>query len=68
MRPHRRLGMLTKLIPRLLLTLIVEKKEELRGAAAPESEWLPAPLIGVALRRDKAAAPRDEPWFWAPLH
>jgi hypothetical protein len=48
-----------ELIPRLLLLIIVEKKEELRGATAPESEWLPAPLIRVALRGDKAAAPQD---------
>jgi hypothetical protein len=67
-RPHRRLGMLTELIPRLLPPIIVEKKEELRGATALEPEQLPAPLIGVALRRDKAAAPQDGPWFRAPLH
>jgi hypothetical protein len=60
--------MLTELIPRLLLPLIVEKKEELRGVAASEPERLPTPLIGVALRRDKAAAPRDGPRFCAPLH
>jgi hypothetical protein len=67
-RPHRRLGMLAELIPRLLLPLIVEKKEELRGAAAPEPERLPTPLIGVALRRNKAAAPQDRPRFGMPLH
>jgi hypothetical protein len=60
--------MLTELIPRLLLPLIVEEKEELRGAAAPELERLPAPLIGVVLRGDKAAAPQDGPRFCAPLH
>jgi hypothetical protein len=60
--------MLTELIPRLLLPIIIEEKEELRGVAAPELERLPAPLIGVALRGDKAAAPQDEPRFCAPLH
>jgi hypothetical protein len=60
--------MLTELIPRLLLLLIVEEKEELRGAAAPEPKRLPAPLIGVALRADKAAAPQDGPQFCAPFH
>jgi hypothetical protein len=49
--------MLMELIPRLLLPIIIEKKEELRGAAALELERLPVPLIGVALRGDKAAAP-----------
>jgi hypothetical protein len=67
-RPHRCLGMLTELIPRLLLPLIVEKKEELQGAAALEPERLPAPLIGVALRGDKTAAPQDGLRFCAPLH
>jgi hypothetical protein len=60
--------MLAELIPRLLLPLIVEKIEELRGAEAPELERLPAPLIGVALRGDKAAAPQDGSRFCAPLH
>jgi hypothetical protein len=46
-RPHRRLGMLAELIPRLLLPLIVEKKEELRGAAAPEPERCPRHLLGL---------------------
>jgi hypothetical protein len=60
--------MLTELIPRLLLPLVVEEKEELRGATALEPERLPAPLIGVALRGDKAAAAQDGPRFCAPLH
>jgi hypothetical protein len=60
--------MLTELIPRLLLPLIIEEKEELRGATAPEPERLPVPLIGVALRGDKAAAPQDGSQFCAPLH
>jgi hypothetical protein len=60
--------MLTELILRLLLPIIVEKKEELRGSTAPEPKWLPAPLIGVALRGDKAAAPQDGMRFCVPLH
>jgi hypothetical protein len=60
--------MLTELILRLLLPIIVEEKEELQGAATLEPERLPAPLIGVALHGDKAAAPQDGSRFCAPLH
>jgi hypothetical protein len=67
-RPHRRLGILTETILRLLLHLIVEGEEGLRGVAAPEQERLPTPLIGIELHRDKAAAPQDRPRFCAPLH
>jgi hypothetical protein len=66
-RPHRRLGILTELIPRLLLPLIVEDEEGFRGAAAPEPERLPTPLIGVAPRGDKVAAPQDGSQLYAPL-
>jgi hypothetical protein len=53
-------------IPRLL-QLVVMGDEELRGAAAPEPEQLPTPLIGIELRRDKATAPQGRPRFCAPL-
>ena len=66
-RPHHRLGILTELISRLLLPLIVEDEEGFRGAAAPEPERLPIPLIGVAPHGDKVAAPQDGSWFCAPL-
>jgi hypothetical protein len=66
-RPHRRLGVFTEIIPKLLLQLIVEGEEGLRGVAAPDQERLPTPLIGIELRGDKAAAPQDGPWFCAPL-
>jgi hypothetical protein len=55
-----------ELIPRLLLPLIVEEEEGFRGAAAPEPERLPTPLIGVAPRGDKVAAPQDGPQFARP--
>jgi hypothetical protein len=55
-----------ELIPRLLLPLIVEEDEGFRGAAAPEPERLPTPLIGVAPRGDKVAAPQDGPQFARP--
>jgi hypothetical protein len=66
-RPHRCLGILTELISRLLLPLIVEEEEGFRGAAAPEPERLPTPLIGVVSRGDKVAAPQDGSRFCAPL-
>lgn len=65
-RPHRCLGILMELIPRLLLPLIVEEEEGFRGAVAPEPERLPTPLIGVAPRGDKVAAPQDGPQFARP--
>jgi hypothetical protein len=69
-RPHRRLGILTEIIPRPLLQLVVEGKEGFRvqGRATLEQERLPTPLIGIELRGDKAAAPQDGPRFCTPLH
>jgi hypothetical protein len=66
----RRLGILTETIPRPLLQLIVEGEEgfRVRGGTTLEQERLPAPLIGVELRRDKAAAPQDGPRYCTPLH
>jgi hypothetical protein len=55
-------------IPSLLLQLIVKEEEGLRGTAALEPERLPAPFIGIELRRDKAAAPQDRPRFYTLVH
>ena len=66
-RPHHRLGMLTELIPRLLVPLIIEEEEGFRGAAAPKPERRPKPLIGVAPLGDKDAAPQDGPRFCVAL-
>jgi hypothetical protein len=56
-----------ELIPRLLLPLIIEEEEGFRGAAAPEPERRPTPLIGVAPLGDKDAAPQDGSRFCATL-
>jgi hypothetical protein len=66
-RPHRRLAILTELIPRLPLPLVVEEEEGFRGAAAPEPERRPTPLIGVAPLADKDVAPQDGSRFCAAL-
>jgi hypothetical protein len=67
-RPHCRLGILTELIPRLLLPLIVKDEEGFRGAAGLELERLPTPLIGITPHGDKVAAPQDGSRFCTPLH
>jgi hypothetical protein len=56
-RPHRRLGTLTKLVPRLLLSLIVEDEERIPSPIGPEPERL-TPPVGTVARWDEAAAPR----------
>jgi hypothetical protein len=64
-RPHRCLGTLTKPVPRLLLSLIVENEEGIRSPIGPEPERL-TPPIGTAPRGDEVAAPQDGSWFCAP--
>jgi hypothetical protein len=66
-RPHRCLGTLTELVPRLLLPLIVKNEEGFRGTTGPEPERLPTPLIGIAPREDKVTAPQNGSRFCAPL-
>jgi hypothetical protein len=55
-RPHHRLGTLTKPVPRLLLSLIVENEEGIRSTTGLEPERL-TPPVGTAPRGDKVAAP-----------
>jgi hypothetical protein len=65
-RPHRCLGTLVKLAPRLLLSLIVKNEEGFRSTTGLEPERL-TPPAGTVPREDEVAAPQDEPWFCAPL-
>jgi hypothetical protein len=65
-RPHRCLGILTELIPRLLLPLIVKDEEGFRGAVGPEPKRLRASLIRIVPREDEVAAPQDGPRFYTP--